>query len=73
MGTRQPSERGTLGKPVSKGLGGLQGRREWDEGQEDRTQRGEAWSAGSPCVSGSWRSLHFSGVPLAAFREGWEG
>ena len=73
MGTRQPGERGTLGKPVSKGPGGLQGRREWDEGQEDRTQRGGAWSAGSPCVSGSWRSLHFSGVPLAACREGWEG
>ena len=40
MGTRQPSEHGTLGKPVSKGPGGLQGSREWDEGQEDRTQRG---------------------------------
>ena len=51
MGTRQPSEPGTLGKPVSKGPGGFQGRREWDEGQEDRTQRGSAWSAGSPCVS----------------------
>ena len=35
-------EPGTLGKPVSKGLGGLQGRREWDEGQEDKTQRGGA-------------------------------
>ena len=40
----------TLGKSVSKGLGGHQGRREWDEGQEDKTQRGGAWSAGSPPV-----------------------
>ena len=76
MGTRQPSEHGTLGKPVSKGPGGLQGSREWDEGQEDRTQRGRAWSAGSPCVplEKKWvlEGMHFSSSLWMLSREGWQ-